>query len=187
MIIAYVRVSRKKQDHQLQLDALEEYGHIDKIYEEKQSGRLTTETLDKLLQDVLRPGDTLVIWKLDRLNRTAWQLIKFLEELHQQGINFISLTENIDYGTPSGKAWAGMTAIFAENELNVNHERTMAGIESARKRGIVGGRPKVNEEAIKRALELHKDKTVSIAEITKLTGIKKSTLFHYLKKEREQR
>ncbi len=140
--IGYARVSKVEQHLAMQLDALKKYGCI-RIFTDKQTGtRFDRVELVKSL-DYLNPGDTLIVWKLDRLGRSLKQLIETVENLQKRQINFVSLTEHIDTTTATGKLFFQFTAMLAEFERNLISERTKAGLEAQRARGRVGGRPRV--------------------------------------------
>lgn len=142
-LFGYARVSMQTQDLDLQMDALQKYGLEDEnIFVEKISGKLKSAErpqLDVCLK-MLRAGDTLVVWKLDRLGRSLHDLVNILSALEEKNVHFHSLTEAINTKTPTGKLMFHLVASFAEFERNISKERTLAGLESARKRGIVGGR-----------------------------------------------
>ncbi len=179
MKFGYARVSTNEQNLDLQLDALKKYG-VDEIYTEKISGTKSKPKLKELLSK-LRKGDTLVIWKLDRLGRTVLQLIELAEELTNKGINFVSIIEQLDTTTAMGKFTFHIFCAVSQMERDVIAERTKAGLESARARGRVGGRPKVDKKKINRALKMYNSKDFSIKEITESTGISKGTLYNYIK------
>ena len=138
----YVRVSTTDQQPQLQIDALERAGGY-RVFTETASGARTDRpTLEQLL-DQLRPGDTLVVWKLDRLGRSLRHLVDTVTSLAERGIGFRSLQEAIDTTTPGGKLVFHVFAALAEFERDLIRERTAAGLEAARVRGRQGGRPSV--------------------------------------------
>ncbi|MGE4126240.1 MAG: recombinase family protein, partial [Pusillimonas sp.] len=139
MLIGYARVSTQDQNLDLQTEALTKVG-CKKIYNDKISGsRAERPGLTKALE-MLREGDTLVVWKLDRLGRSVKSLVDLVGELHQQGIQFKSLTDAIDTGTPSGRFFFHVMASLAEMERELTVERTRAGLEVARQLGRKGGR-----------------------------------------------
>ena len=139
MLIGYARVSTQDQNLDLQTEALTKVG-CKKIYNDKISGsRAERPGLTKALE-MLREGDTLVVWKLDRLGRSVKNLVDLVGELHQQGIQFKSLTDAIDTGTPSGRFFFHVMASLAEMERELTVERTRAGLEVARQLGRQGGR-----------------------------------------------
>lgn len=141
MLIGYARVSTRDQNLDLQLDGLTKAGCETKnIFTDKVSGATRSRPgLDKALE-YLREGDTLVVWKLDRLGRTVRQLVEFVGELQQRGIEFRSLTQGIDTSTPEGRFFFHIMAALAEMDREQIRERTRAGLDSARARGLVGGR-----------------------------------------------
>src|SRR6266704_1041561 len=150
MLIGYARVSTNEQNLDLQRDALRKAGvtakHIftDKITGTKEERPGLTEALSHL-----REGDTLVVWRLDRLGRSLKHLIETVTALKQQGIAFKSITENIDTATATGQLVFHIFGALAEFERNLIRERTIAGLESARARGRLGGRPEVDASATK--------------------------------------
>ncbi|MFL5706189.1 MAG: recombinase family protein [Ktedonobacteraceae bacterium] len=134
--IGYARVSKIEQDLALQLDALKKHGCI-RIFTDKQTGtRFDRAEFVKAL-DYLNPGDTLVVWKLDRLGRSLKQLIETVENLQKRQINVVSLTEHIDTTTTTGRLFLQFIAMLAEFERNLISERTKAGLDAARARGRV--------------------------------------------------
>jgi DNA invertase Pin-like site-specific DNA recombinase len=139
MLIGYARVSTQDQNLDLQIDALTKAG-CEKLYQEKMSGsRATRPEFSKALE-AMRRGDTLVVWKLDRLGRSVKNLVDLVGELHKQGVQFKSLTDAIDTGTPSGRFFFHVMASLAQMERELTVERTRAGLETARKLGRKGGR-----------------------------------------------
>jgi len=139
MLIGYARVSTQDQNLSLQLEALTQAG-CKRIFDDKLSGsRVNRPGLARAL-DILRDGDTLVVWKLDRLGRSVKQLVDLTEKLRRQGVQFKSLTDSIDTGTPSGRFFLHVMARLAEMERELTVERTRAGLEAARLRGRRGGR-----------------------------------------------
>jgi DNA invertase Pin-like site-specific DNA recombinase len=142
MKIGYVRVSKEEQHEQLQVDALTKYG-CDKIYQEKVSGVSKLRPEFERLKEVLRKGDELVVWDIDRLGRTTLELIMFVDELNHKGILFKSLSQSlIDTSTETGEFVFKLFALLAEHERKRLIRRTKAGQEAARARGRLGGRPK---------------------------------------------
>ncbi len=139
MLIGYARVSTQDQNLALQIEALTKAG-CKKIFEDKSSGsRAQRPGLVKVLE-ILREGDTLVVWKLDRLGRSVKNLVDLVGELHKQNIHFKSLTDAIDTGTASGRFFFHVMASLAEMERELTVERTRAGLEVARQLGRKGGR-----------------------------------------------
>ena len=179
MIFGYARVSKSEQNLDLQLDALRNFG-VDEIYEEKIS---TRKTQRPVLQEVLlklRAGDTLVIWRLDRLGRTVKQLIMLAEEFESKGIHFVSLQEDLNTSTATGKFTFHIFCAMAQMERDIISERTTAGLDAARARGRSGGRPRVDSKIMERALKMYKSNEFSIKEILEATGISRTTLFKYV-------
>jgi len=139
MLIGYARVSTQNQNLDLQIDALTKAG-CKKLFQEKMSGsRAARPEFSKALE-ALREGDTLVVWKLDRLGRSVKNLVDLVGELHKQGVQFKSLTDAIDTATPSGRFFFHVMASLAQMERELTIERTRAGLEIARKLGRKGGR-----------------------------------------------
>ena len=131
MLIGYARVSTQDQNLDLQTEALTKVG-CKKIYNDKISGSRAERPGLTTALEMLREGDTLVVWKLDRLGRSVKNLVDLVGELHQQGIQFKSLTDAIDTGTPSGRFFFHVMASLAEMERELTVERTRAGLEVAR-------------------------------------------------------
>ena len=154
MLIGYARVSTQDQNLDLQSEALTKAG-CEKIFNDKISGsRAERPGLTKALE-MLREGDTLVVWKLDRLGRSVKNLVDLVGELHQQGIQFKSLTDAIDTGTPSGRFFFHVMASLAEMERELTVERTRAGLEVARQLGRKGARRRqMTESKIESAKKL---------------------------------
>jgi len=139
MLIGYARVSTQDQNLDLQIDALTSAG-CKKIFHEKAGGSRSERPEFLKARGTLREGDTLVVWKLDRLGRSVKNLVDLVAELHKQGIQFQSLTDAIDTGTPSGRFFFHVMASLAQMERELTVERTRAGLEVARKLGRKGGR-----------------------------------------------
>src|SRR5215212_5766466 len=181
MFVGYARISTTDQTLDLQHDALAKAG-CTKIFTETASG---AQTERKGLQEAIsyvRPGDTLVVWKLDRLGRSLKDLITRITELNDRKIGFKSLTENIDTTTSSGKRIFHIFGALAEFERDIIRERSNAGLEAATARGKLGGRPKaLSQEKIKLAKKLYADKNTSVSEICKMLGISRHTLQRYVK------
>lgn len=146
MLVGYVRVSTNDQNTALQRNALECAG-CELIFEDKISGKTSDRPGLKKLLKALSPGDTLIVWKLDRLGRSMRHLVTLIEELRQRGINFRSLTDSIDTSTPMGRFFFHVMGALAEMERELIVERTRAGLDAARAQGRVGGRrPKLTAE-----------------------------------------
>ncbi|HEX4206290.1 MAG TPA: recombinase family protein [Ktedonobacteraceae bacterium] len=182
MKIGYVRVSKQEQNEELQIDALKEAG-CDKWFMDKMTGlKAERKGLTEALA-YLRPGDTLVVWKLDRAGRSLTHLIELLKGLKERGIEFISLTEQIDTTTPGGKLIFHLMGALAEFERDLIRERTNAGLAAARARGRVGGRPRKLRTNGKVALaqRMFADQSHSIPEMCAALGISRATLYRYVK------
>ncbi|MEC3881839.1 recombinase family protein [Parapedobacter sp. 10938] len=183
MKFGYIRVSKDAQNFDLQLDALEKYG-CDRVFHEKVSGVSKERPQFQKLLEQLRGGDTVVVWRIDRLGRTTLQLIKLMVEFGELGVNFVSITEGIDTGTKMGKLWFMLSSVLAENEREVLRERTRAGLDSARARGRTGGRPKglskaalIKAHAVK---NLYENKKLSMQQIAEEVGLSRVTCYRYL-------
>ena len=182
MLIGYARVSTHDQNLDLQKDALEKAG-CKKIYVEQMSGssRIRPE-LEKTLE-MLRNGDTLVVWRLDRLGRSLKHLIELITKLEQREIGFKSLMESMDTTTSGGKLIFHIFGALAEFEHNLIKERTSAGLAAARARGRNGGRPlKLDEKKRGLAIKLYNERERSIKEICQIMGVSKPTLYSYIHK-----
>ncbi len=182
MIIGYGRVSTNDQNLDMQIQAIEKYaaenGGEFRIFHEKESTRKKRPELKAAL-DNLRSGDTFVIYKLDRLARSTKELYEISEDLKSRGVQFVSLNDNIDTSTAVGKAMFGMLAVFAEFERGMIQERTIAGLNAARKRGRVGGRPITSEDTKRRVRALY-ESGESATDIAKDQGIGRSTVYKIL-------
>ena len=184
MLIGYARVSTQDQNPDLQIDALKSL-NCEKIYHETASGaqRDRPELINAL--NYIRKGDTLVVWKLDRLARSLKQLIETVEELDGRGIALRSITEAIDTSTAGGKLVFHIFGALAEFERGIIRERTMSGLESARKRGRLGGRPPSLSEQQKEAIEiLLKNSQGTVADIAKQYNTSVATIYRYFPKGR---
>lgn len=180
-IIGYMRVSTHYQKFDSQQQALEKYG-VDKIFKEYESGRKSFRNeLNKAL-NILKPGDTFVIFKLDRLARGTKQLLVLLERFNEQHINFVSIENNIDTSTPMGRFFFTIMGAFAEMEAELIRERVLAGLSAAKQKGVILGRPPLVDQ-VNRALDLYHNTDISTEEISKRCGISISTIYHHLRKE----
>ena len=154
MLIGYARVSTQDQNLELQTEALQKAG-CKKIYEDRASGSRAERVGLSQARENLRAGDTLVVWKLDRLGRSVKQLVDLVGELQKDGVQFGSLTDSIDTGTPSGRFFFHVMASLAEMERELIVERTRAGLEVARQLGRTGGRKRqMTDSKIKAAKKL---------------------------------
>jgi DNA invertase Pin-like site-specific DNA recombinase len=178
--LGYARVSTPDQDPALQLDALTKAGCA-RVWTETASGaRAARPALDQVL-DRLLPGDTLVVWRLDRLGRSLQHLITTVTDLNARGIGFTSITETIDTTTPTGRLTFHVFAALAEFERSIIIERTNAGLAAARARGRTGGRPpKMTPEKLRHAQRMYEDGT-SIPEISKTLSVSRATIYRHFK------
>lgn len=179
--LGYARVSTDDQNLDLQRDALARAG-CRKVYEERQSGRTAADRpeLAHVLAD-LRPGDTLVVWRLDRLGRNLPDLVRIVAELQGEGVGFESLTERIDTGTAAGELIFHLFASLAQFERNLIRERTKAGLASARARGRKGGRPsKLGPKEVREIRALLRDPKVTVSSVAKRYGVSRVTLYAHL-------
>ena len=182
MLIGYARVSTDDQNLDLQRDALQAAG-CERVFEDMVSGARADRTGLGTLMSMLRAGDTVVIWRLDRLGRSLKNLIELVERLEAAKVGLRSLQENIDTTSSGGKLVFHLFGALAEFERNLIRERTQAGLVAARARGRMGGRPKRLDPAkLELALKLHRERNHTVEEICKMMGISKSTLYNYLDK-----
>lgn len=180
MKIGYARVSTQEQDLALQLDALTKEG-CEKIFQEKASGAQRDRPELKAALSYMRKGDTLVIWKIDRLARSMKQLIETIESFQDQGIGLKSLQDPIDTSSPSGKLVFHIFAALAEFERGVIRERTTAGLRAARERGRVGGRPpSLSIKDIQVAKAMLKDPNITVAAVATRLNVAASTLYRHI-------
>lgn len=179
MLIGYARVSTQDQNLELQREALRQAG-CQKVFEDQVSGTLAERPGLAKAREMLREGDTLVVWKLDRLGRRVKQLVDLVGELQQQGVQFKSLTDAIDTGTPSGRFFFHMMASLAEMERDLIVERTRAGLEVARQLGRKGGRkPKMTASKIESARKLLASGMLA-REVAQNLGVSVPTLYRWL-------
>ena len=177
MKIGYARVSTKDQNLQLQLDALNAIG-CDKIFTDKTSAVKQRKGFDEAL-GYLREGDTLVVWKLDRLCRSLTDLIDISRKLEKSSITLLSLTENIDTSTPIGRMYYSLLGALAQMEREIIQERIVAGIAASKRKGIKNGRPNAMDgDKIKTATTLL-DSGMTYPEVAKQLNVSRSTLYKY--------
>lgn len=179
MLVGYARVSTQDQTPDLQIDALRLAG-CDRIYVEKASGARESRPELQAAIDYLRPGDTLVVWRLDRLARSVKQLIVTIETLDDREIGFRSLTEAIDTTTSGGRLVFHLFAALAEFERSIIRERTRAGLAAALARGRKGGRPPALSRSDRAAaLALLRDGGIPVAEVARRMGCSTATLYRH--------
>jgi DNA invertase Pin-like site-specific DNA recombinase len=182
MKIGYARVSTEDQNLHLQEDALKKEG-CERIYTDKASSVSSERIGLNSALAFMRPGDTLVVWKLNRLSRSLKQLILTVEELNAKGIELKSLTESIDTSSPAGKLVFHVFCALAEFDRSIIQEQTRAGLKAARERGRVGGRPyKLTPQQEDMVVNLLNDIKVKPLEICRTFSINKSTLYNIRKR-----
>ena len=183
-IIGYARVSTTDQHLHLQLDALEA-ASCTRIYQETASGSLRDRPELRKAIASIQSGDTLIVWKLDRLARSLSQLIDTIDELHQIGCGFRSITESIDTTTAGGRLIFHIFGALAEFERNIIRERTIAGLQAARARGRRGGRPKaLGDERMAAVAALVRDGQLTIRQIAKQIGVSPATIYKHMPRPR---
>jgi DNA invertase Pin-like site-specific DNA recombinase len=177
--IGYARVSTKDQELDLQLDKLNEYG-CTKIFREKESGAKSDRPELQAALEYMREGDKLVVYKIDRLARSIYDLNKIVNELQERGIDVVFIKEQIDFSTPSGKLMFNMLGAIAEFERDLINERTREGRERAKAQGKHMGRKGQDEKTVRKALKLMDDREqngLSVNDISKMTGVPRSTIY----------
>lgn len=181
MRIGYARVSTAEQNLDLQRGALKAAG-CERVITDKASGAVAARPGLEKLKEQLRAGDTLVVWRLDRLGRSLRDLIGWMTYLEEEKVGLLSLHEAIDTTTTSGKLTFHLFGALAEFERNLIRERTQAGLAAARSRGRKGGRPTaLDKDKRDLAVKLYHDNEVSIAKICTMLGISKPTLYAYVR------
>lgn len=177
MMVGYARVSTSEQNLDLQIEALQKAG-CEKIFTDKVSSVKHKQGLNEALEFV-RQGDSLVVWKLDRLCRSVKDLIDISSRLNDKNVAIVSLTENIDTATPAGRMYYAMLGVMGQLERELIQERVKAGLVSARSRGRVLGRPAMDKAKIRLAKKLLKEGS-SYEEVASTLGVGKSTLYKYI-------
>jgi DNA invertase Pin-like site-specific DNA recombinase len=183
-LIGYARVSTMDQDYSLQIEQLEKYG-CSKIYHEKKSGKNTGRPELKKALEYLRAGDKLVVYKIDRLARSTRDLHNIVYDLQEKGIGIVFIKEQIDFSTAAGKLMFTMLGAIAEFERDLINERTKEGRERAKEQGKHLGRVGQDSKSIKRAIKLFSDREkngLSVNDISKQTGVPRSTIYAKVKK-----
>ena len=180
MLIGYARVSTDDQNLDLQRDALQQAG-CERVFEDTASGAKAERVGLVALMEVLRAGDTVVIWRMDRLGRSLKDLIALVERLEAVGVGLRSLQEKIDTTSSGGRLVFHLFGALAEFERNLIRERTQAGLTAARARGRHGGRKKRLDPAKQKiALRLYHERQHTVEEICRMMGVGRSTLYNYL-------
>lgn len=185
MLIGYIRVSTNDQNTDLQRIALKS-ADCELIFEDKISGKTRDRPGLKKALRMLRAGDTLIVWKLDRLGRSMRHLVTLTEELRERGVNFRSLTDSIDTSTPMGRFFFHIMGALAEMERELIVERTRAGLAAAREKGRIGGRKRImTAEVIARA-ERMLMKGASLQQISLVLDVSVKTLYRYIPAARQR-
>jgi DNA invertase Pin-like site-specific DNA recombinase len=185
MVYGYARVSTRQQDLSRQLDLLDRY-ECNKIYTEKISGvRANRPELNKLKKRV-KENDKIIIESFSRLGRSTKDLIDLVYFFEKKGVKLISIKENFDTQTPQGKLMMTVFQAFSQFERDIIVERTKEGLESARARGNIGGRPRIDPGLIQHALNLYQKEGKNVVDICAQTGLKRSTFYRYLSLEKEE-
>lgn len=184
MKIGYARVSTDDQSLNLQVDALTTSG-CESIYQEHASGKSAARPELENALKALRSEDVLVVWRLDRLGRSLNDLVRIVADLEARGVGFVSLTEQINTDSPSGKLVFHLFASLAEFERNLIRERTLAGLKAVRSRGKRGGRPgKLSSKDQAMAQALMQDRSNNVSNIARRFGVSRSTLYRLVRNKR---
>ena len=187
MVIGYARVSTVEQNLDRQLDGLKEHG-AERIFQEKMSGTKSNRPELEKMMLTLRRGDTLIIDSFSRLSRSTKDLIEMVEKLNEMGVNLVSIKEQLDTTTATGKMMLTMLSALSQFERDLIAERTKDGLKAARARGKCGGRPKVGtDEKRKKALALYDANTMTNGEIAEIAGVSTATFSRWIKAHKEGR
>lgn len=185
MLIGYARVSTRDPKPHLQLDALREAG-CERIFEEMASSTQRDRPELTAALDFMRGGDSLVVWKLDRLARSTRQLLETVEALERRGIGLRILTQNMDTTSAGGRLIFTVFSAIAEFEREIIRERTRAGLDAACARGRKGGRPRaLSDQDLKQARALLTDPQITVEDVARRLGVGPSTLYRYLPAARQ--
>lgn len=182
--LGYARVSTADQSLDLQLDALRDQGRCARLFTDTASGAKTERPGLTAVLEALEAGDTLVVWRLDRLGRSMPHLVKTVTDLKERGVHFHSLTESIDTRSAAGELVFNIFGALAQFERSLIQERTRAGLSAARARGRLGGRPKVTADSnpkVNAAKAMHAQGNISIDDICESLSVSRSTLYRWLK------
>ena len=182
-LLGYARVSTVDQNPDLQLDALKDAGCY-RVFVDQASGALENRPQLHAILDQLRPGDTLAVWKLDRLGRSLRHLIEVVACLDQRGVGFRSLQENLDTTTPGGRLVFHLFGALAEFERDLIRERTTAGLNAARARGRKGGRPSVlPPPKLAVARQMYDSRQHTVSEIAQVLGVSRASIYRHLARD----
>ncbi|WP_288655706.1 recombinase family protein [Pantoea sp. UBA6567] len=179
MLIGYIRVSTNEQNTDLQRNALKS-ANCDLILEDKISGKSRDRPGLKKALRTLGQGDTLVVWKLDRLGRSMQHLVMLTEELRERGVNFRSLTDSIDTSTPMGRFFFHVMGALAEMERELIVERTRAGLAAAREKGRIGGRRRLMTPEITERARRMLAQGATLLQVSLVIGVSVKTLYRYI-------
>ena len=182
MKIGYARISTPDQKMDYQVDLLTKNG-CEKIIKDEMSGTLITRPGLTILREIVREGDIVVIWKIDRLGRSIKHLLEIAAEFKAKNVQLISLTEAIDTTTPMGQYTFHIFAAMAEFERSLISERSKAGMALAKARGKHGGRPfKLDKDKVKMAFDMYESQKFSVDQIAYAVGVSRNTVYRYLNK-----
>jgi len=177
MKVGYSRISTGEQNESLQTEALKSYG-CDRLFHDTASGAFDDREGLKEAIEYCRSGDTLIVWRLDRLGRSLGHLIATVNQLKEKGVGFVSLSESIDTITPTGKLVFHVFGALAEFERSLIKARTVAGMQSARNRGVKMGRPSsLDQEKVKAVKELWAKGETSTAQLARMFGTSRATVY----------
>lgn len=182
-LVGYARVSTQDQDPAMQVDALQA-ADAERVFTEHASGAKTERPQLSACLDYLRPGDSLAVWRLDRLGRSLPHLLEVVDGLRERGIHFRSLTEGFDTSTPGGKMIFHVLGALAEMERALIQERTRAGLAAARARGRVGGRKTVMTPAKARSIRALIEAETPLTEVAASLGVGRAALYRWLERDK---
>lgn len=186
--VAYIRVSTSEQNPARQKEMIMNYGiPEERIYCEKISGKNMDRPVLKKMLGALRANDTVVVASLDRLGRNTRDLLNLIEEFNKKKVRFVSLKENIDTSTPTGKFFLTIMAAIAEMEYTTIRERQMAGIELAKQEGRMNGRPRVKEDSFETHYQQYKRGQITITQAAKLSNISRATFYRRMKEYEDKK
>ncbi|PGP18628.1 hypothetical protein COA01_23075 [Bacillus cereus] len=185
-IYSYIRTSTVHQIHESQISAINDYVErnnlkITEWFEDTGSGRNKNRPGLQAMLSKLRSGDTVIVWRFDRISRSTQQLIAIAEHFEEKGIKFISINNNVDTSTKEGMLFYTIMAGYAQYEAQLIKERVEEGLLASRKKGIVGGRPRIDDEQIDKAIKMHTSNKYTFKEIKEATGVSKSTIYRRMK------
>ncbi|HDR7875921.1 MULTISPECIES: recombinase family protein [Bacillus cereus group] len=183
MIIGYARVSTSDQNLDRQINALTEYG-CEKIVHEKLSGTIKDREGIEQVFELIRKGDVVCVESISRLGRKTLDILNIIKRIEEAGVQFVSLKENMDTSTPTGKAMFQMMCVIAELERDLIAERVKEGLNASKKRGTKLGRPTIDTEKLRIALRMYDSKDYSVKEIVESTGISQGSLYRAINKRK---